>query len=186
MKKHLITLTGALGSGKSSTAKKIASELGYSHFSSGDLFRSIAAERGLTIEEINIQAELEHEIDVAVDERLRQMGNDTDLVIDSRMAFHWIPDSFKVYLDLEPEAAAERIFKHIQEEGRVGESGDSVAEILTSIMARRASERKRYENLYQIDTLDLTPFDLVINTALYPLEEVAEQVLTAYNEWLTH
>ena len=89
MKSRIITIAGALGSGKSSAAKKLAVELGYTHFSSGDVFRSIAGERGISIEEINKQAELEHEIDLAVDQRLRDLASENDFVIDSRIAYHW-------------------------------------------------------------------------------------------------
>ena len=185
MRKRIITIAGELGSGKSSTAKRIAQELGYEHFSSGDLFREVASERGLTVEEANILAEKEHSIDFAVDERLKALAERSDVVIDSRLAFHWIPASFKVFLALDPEVAAARIYKQIQEEGRVSENGGSVDEILRSIVARRESERKRYQSLYGVDTLDLSEFDLVIDTATAPLEEVATQTLTAYKDWLT-
>ncbi len=76
MKKKIITIAGLPGSGKSSTAKGVAVALGYEHFSSGDLFRKIAAERGLTIEEINLVAEKQKEIDHQVDERLVEIGKD--------------------------------------------------------------------------------------------------------------
>ena len=42
MKKEIITIAGSLGSGKSSTARAVASALRFRHFSSGDLFRQIA------------------------------------------------------------------------------------------------------------------------------------------------
>src|SRR3989344_6087784 len=114
MQKHIITICGLPGSGKSSTAIGVAAALGYKHFSSGDLFRAMAKERNITVEEINKRAELEQEIDHAVDERLRQMADDDQLVIDSRMAFHWMPMSFKVFLKINPHIAAERTFKHLR------------------------------------------------------------------------
>jgi len=184
MKSKIITIAGALGSGKSSTAKRIALKLGYRHFSSGDLFRAIAKERGLSIEEINKVAELESEIDHAVDERLREMGKESELVIDSRMAYHWMPDSFKVFLDLESHAAAERIFNHIKKEGRVSQEAESVEQLLRSTAERQASEKKRYWNLYQVDVEDLSPFDLVVDTGPVPLEGVADIVVGKYKEWL--
>ncbi|HEX8591283.1 MAG TPA: cytidylate kinase family protein [Candidatus Paceibacterota bacterium] len=184
MKKSIITIAGELGSGKSSTAKRIAAELGYEHFSSGDLFRAVADERGLSLEEANRQAEQEPSIDFAVDDRLKKLGEQDRLVVDSRLAFHWIPSSFKVFLALDPEMAAERIFNHIQKEGRVGESGNSVDEILRSIVSRRESERKRYMTLYGVDTLDLSAFDLTTDTSNTSLDNVAEKVKTSYQSWL--
>lgn len=184
MKSKIITIAGALGSGKSSTAKLVAAALGYRHFSSGDLFRAIAKERGLSIEEINKVAELEQEIDYAVDERLREMAKETDLVIDSRMAYHWMPSSFKVYLELDPQTAAERIFNHIKKEGRLSQEAESVEQLLASTAERQASEKKRYWNLYQVDVEDMTPFDALIDTGPVSLQGVADLVVQKYRAWL--
>ena len=83
MKKHIITIAGLPGSGKSSTAKAVALALGYEHFSSGDLFRKMAEDRGLSVEEINFAAEKQKEIDKEVDELLVKLGKEkTDLVIE--------------------------------------------------------------------------------------------------------
>src|SRR6266478_4855285 len=97
IKKHIITIAGLPCTGKSSTAKRIAEVLGYEYFSSGGLFRKMAAELGLSIEEMNFAAEKQKDIDREVDGLLVKIGKEKDnLVIDSRMAFHFIPDSFKV------------------------------------------------------------------------------------------
>jgi cytidylate kinase len=185
MKKKIITIAGLPGSGKSSTAKGIAAALGYEHFSSGDLFRQIAAERGLTIEEINFAAEKQQEIDHQVDERLAQMGKEKEnLVIDSRMAFHWIPDSFKVFLDLDLKVGAERTFAHIQEEGRTSQSGSSVEEVYENTVKRLESEQKRYSSLYQVDVTNKSQFDLVVDTGINDLNVVVDMVVSKYKEWL--
>src|SRR6266478_5298922 len=73
MKKPIITIAGSLGSGKSSTAKVVASALGFRHFSSGDLFRQLAVERGESIEAMNISAEVQRDIDLKVDRLLQQI-----------------------------------------------------------------------------------------------------------------
>src|SRR3989344_9467418 len=87
--KSIITIAGSQGSGKSSTAKMAAQALGYRHYSSGDLFRKIARERGLSIEAINLTAEQQTEIDYKVDELLQKMGREEDkLVIDLRLSWH--------------------------------------------------------------------------------------------------
>lgn len=186
MKKKIITIAGLPGSGKSSTAKGVAAALGYEHFSSGDLFRKIAAERGLSIEEINLVAEKQKEIDHQVDEHLVQIGKEKEsLVIDSRTAFHWIPESFKVFLDLDLKIGAERTFKHIQKEGRTSQSGSSVEEVYENTMKRLESEQKRYMNLYQIDVTDKSQFDLVVDTGANDLNQVIAIVAAKYREWLT-
>ena len=101
-KKHIITIAGKPGSGKSTTSKAVAHSLGFTHFSSGDFFRAIGKERGIDVFQANLVAEAEEDIDHLVDEKLRTLGeNEDNMVIDSRMAWHWMPYSFRVYLDLD-------------------------------------------------------------------------------------
>src|SRR3989344_1706771 len=130
MKRELITIAGSLGSGKSSTARAVAQALGYRHFSSGDLFRKIAAERGESVEATNISAEAQKDIDHKVDSLLEDMGKtEHKLVVDARMAWHWMPNSFKVFLALDQDAAAERIFNDVQEKRRVSEHAETLEEL---------------------------------------------------------
>jgi cytidylate kinase len=183
-KKRIITIAGQLGSGKSSTAKRVASELGYTHFSSGDLFRAVATERNVSVEEINKMAELEKEIDFTVDKRLREMNDQERLVIDSRTAFHWIPSSFKVYLSLNPHIAAERIFNQIKNSGRASQSGESVEHVFKLTQERVASENKRYQDLYQLDVSDQGQYDLIIDTEHNDLDTVVLMVIKGYREYI--
>ena len=184
MKKQIITIAGSLGSGKSSTARAVASTLGFRHFSSGDLFRQLAVARGESIEAMNISAEVQRDIDLKVDNLLQEMyGTDESLVIDSRMAWHWMPLSFKVFLVLDPNTAASRIFHHLQDEGRMSEAATSVQEVRNSIDRRFASEQKRYAALYGVNATDPLNFDIVINTKHNDLKTVTEIVSSAYRAW---
>jgi len=186
MKKQIITIAGSLGSGKSSTARAVASALEFQHFSSGDLFRRLAVERGESIEAMNISAEIQRDIDLKVDNLLEEIYRTNEsLVIDSRMAWHWMPLSFKVFLVLDPNTAAERIFHHLQEEGRMSEDATSVQEVRKSIDRRSASEQRRYAALYAVNATDPLNFDIVINTKLNDLRTVTAIVGAAYHAWRT-
>jgi len=184
MKKNIITIAGSLGSGKSSTAKAVASVLKFKHFSSGDLFRQIAAARGESIEAMNISAEVQRDIDLKVDALLKDLyRSEEKLAIDSRMAWHWMPGSFKVFLVLDPDTAAERIFNHLRQEGRTSEDARSVQEVRNSIERRFASEQKRYAGLYGVNPTDPLNFDIVINTRHNDLKTVTAMLLAAYRAW---
>jgi len=184
MKRQIITIAGMLGSGKSSTARAVASALGFQHFSSGDLFRQLAVERGESIEAMNISAEVQRDIDLKVDDLLQQKYRTEErLVIDSRMAWHWMPLSFKVFLVLDPRTAAERIFNHLQDEGRMSEAAASVKEVRNSIDRRFASEQKRYAALYGVNATDPLNFDIIINTKYNDLKTVTAIVAAAYHTW---
>ena len=188
MKKEIITICGGLGSGKSSTAKKLAEGLGFKHFSSGDFFRQVGVDLGISINELNKRAESEPEIDYRTDQKLRDMGDSNKVVIDSRTAFHWIPQSFKVYLDLAPEIAKDRVIKSLKENAlrNQSEQVSSPEEAFTKMAERLESEQKRYWNLYQINNKDLGQFDLVIDTNKNNLDEVVSIVLTEYKKWLSN
>src|SRR3989338_4999532 len=149
-KKEIITICGGLGSGKSSTAKRVAETLGFKHFSSVDFFREAALEMGISVNEINKRAETEKEIDYQTDEKLRALRNEKKMVIDSRTAFHWIPESFKVYLDLSPEIAKERVLNSMRENKLRAqtEEGASPEEVYKKMQERFESEQKRYWELY--------------------------------------
>jgi cytidylate kinase len=183
-KKHIITIAGKPGSGKSTTSRLVSEALGFTKFSSGDFFREIANERGIDVLEANKVAEDEREIDHMVDQRLRDLGAAEDnLVIDSRMAWHWMPYSFRVYLDLDLVVAAERIIAH--HEGRKDETiPDSPEAYAATLQARLDSEAKRYLELYDANPYDPSNYDLVVDTAANNPEEVAKIILAGYRDWV--
>ena len=185
-KKHIITIAGRPGSGKSTTAKAVAAQLGFQHFSSGGLFRQIAQEHGIDLLQANLSAEQNSEIDHAVDGRLREINETEDkIVIDSRTAWHWMPASFKVFLDLDMQTAAERILADMDDSRRASEhvSGDP-AEYAKVLQARLDSEKRRYEALYKINPYDTGNYDLVVDTAANNVERVVQKVLEGFRTWL--
>jgi len=186
-KRHIITIAGKPGSGKSTTSKALAKELDYKHFSSGDLFRSIGKEGGIDVFAINVVAETEKAIDELVDQKLRDLGADNDkLVIDSRMAWHWMPYSFRVYLNLDLTIAAERILRGMDEQRRAAEHiPDSIEAYAANLAGRLASEERRYMNLYQVNPYDVSNYNMVIDSAIHSIQEVKKMILDEYNIWLT-
>jgi len=186
MKKEIITINGFPGSGKSSTANSVAKTLGFERFSSGDFMRKIAVDMGLTINELNIKAETNPSIDTEIDNEVKKAGELRNIVIDSRMAFHWIPESFKVYLDLPHEIAKERILNNLKTNKLRQESENATTEeeVYQKIIERLESENKRYMTLYGVDNTKKEAYDLVVDTNENNLEEVVSKIVTAYNEWI--
>jgi cytidylate kinase len=190
-KKHIITIAGKLGSGKSSTAKRVSEMLDYKHLSTGDFFRAIADKRGVSLVDLNKMAETDLSLDKEVDDRNIEIGKMENVVLDSRLGFHFIPDSFKVFLDLDPIVAAKRILEdkknNINRHKEVSGSFDTEENILKSISERLILEKNRYKELYGIDD-NTSPehFDLVINTGEIPLEEVCKKIINEYDSWLNN
>ncbi|MCX6751436.1 MAG: cytidylate kinase family protein [Candidatus Nomurabacteria bacterium] len=186
MKKEIITINGGLGSGKSSTADLVAKELGFKRFSSGDFFRQVGLELGLSINEINIRAETDKKIDEMTDQKLRDLNNKNKIVIDSRTAYHWIPESFKVYLNLPPEIAKDRILSSLKVEKlrQQSENMSSAEEVYKKITERFESEQKRYWDLYKINNTDKKNYDLIIDTNKNNLEQVVKIIVLEYKKWI--
>jgi cytidylate kinase len=182
--KKIITIAGKLGSGKSSAAKKLASMLSLDHFSSGDFLREVAMERGLTIKELIIAAESDTKIDHDVDQVLRDKGDKENLIIDSRLAFHWIPESFKVYLEIDPDLAASRMLLDLDtnESRQQSEHAVNIKEMKANMLERHESDVRRYKNLYGIDHTNHDHFDLVIDTGLFQndLDTVVKKIIEGY------
>ncbi len=188
-KKHIITIAGKLGSGKSSTAKKVAEILGYEHYSTGDFMREIATERGVSLGDLSVIAETDPSIDKELDDHNLDIGKKENIVLDSRLGFYFIPNSFKVFFELDPETASERILKDKENNPNRNKestgSFDTKESIIDKINLRLESERKRYKDLYSIDDHTAhSNFDLIINTKELSLEEVSKKVIEEYSNWL--
>jgi cytidylate kinase len=186
-RKHIITISGKPGSGKSSTADKVAELLGYTRHSSGDMVRSVLAKHHMTLEEYNAKAMNDHDLDAEVDEQLRALRDKKDIVVDSRLGFYWIPESFKVYLDLDLDIATARIFKDSVSNsmrGSVEFKSNSLSDVATQVRERMLTEQSRFRQLYGVDPYAKSHFDLVIDTSRQNPQSVAIAVFDAYREWL--
>lgn len=186
-KKHIITISGKPGSGKSSTADKVAELLGYTRHSSGDLVRRILTKSDMTLEEYNAQADSDHDLDAQVDEELRSLRDKEDIVIDSRLGFYWIPESFKVYLDLDLDVATARIYKDSVSNSlraKVGTSVNSLPEVSRQVRERMLNEQTRFRRLYGVDPYEKSRFDFIIDTSRQNPQSVAIAVFDAYRQWL--
>ncbi len=186
MKKHIISIHGGNGSGKSSTADGVAERLEFKRFSSGDFFRKIGLDLGISLKEVSKLAETDPTIDEITDAEVRKIGQMDGVVIDSRLAFHWIKDSFKVYLDLPPDIAKVRILHDLKmnQLRQKSEQSESLDEVYQKIMERLKSEKKRYIQKYGVDHTDTKNFDLIIDTNVHNLEETIEIVCSEYEKWL--
>lgn len=185
-KKHIITVGGMLGSGKSSTAKLVAKHLGYQHYSAGDVMRQIGKEQGIEdIRTFNLASEGKKDFDHQVDERTKLIGETEDrLVFDGHMAWRFIPQSFRVFLHLDENLAAARILNSMDEFRRASEhiSGDT-NEYASLLRERKASNIRRYSELYQTNPYVEKHYDFVVDTSQHDLNEVSNMIIEAYYEW---
>jgi len=173
----IITISGIPGSGKSTVGKFIAQKLGYKFLSMGDMRGAIALKNHLTIDELNKIGEKEDWTDRQVDNYQRQLGQEEDnLIVEGRVSFHFIPNSYKVFLNVETKEAARRALENRAE--RTDEKlPDSLEETEKQLIERLHSDQNRYQKHYQIDYLAPSNFDLFLDTTNLSIQEVVDIIL---------
>ncbi len=177
-----ISLTGDLGSGKSTVCRILSEKYDAKIYSTGPIVRRIAMERGISVVDINKFMESDPTIDFEMDNRLKLLSDEPgNLIIDSRMAWFFTQGTFKVYLSTSAEESARRIFNDKQ---RSSESFDSIEETARQIRMRKQSENLRYKTLYGADCGYLGNYDLVVDTTAAPAQTVAELIGETYEKHL--
>lgn len=175
----IITIGGSPGSGKSTLGRMLAAHLGVPFFSMGELRRKYALEHHMTINELNVKAEKDPFSDKLVDEYQQTLAEKHEsFVIDSRLGFHFIPRSVKLFIHIKREIAAARIFAL----RRDSEHWKSVEEGVRTLGEREASDKLRYKHLYKVDPSDLSQYDLVLDSSNTTPEELLEQVIAFLKE----
>ncbi len=182
-KKNIISFNGDHGSGKSTIAKKLAKDLGYERFYMGKIFRNMAEEEGVSYADFLELLKKDSSYDKKVDAYVVDLANTKDnFIIESRTAWHFIPTSFKIYLKVDEKEGAKRMFAdYLETEHRKNESNSikSLEDILRISRHRKEEDDKRYKKIYDIDTNDMSQYDLVLDTTNLSKEEVYKKIKQA-------
>lgn len=172
-----ITLTGNLGSGKT-TICNILKERGYEIVSTGKIFRQIAEEKNVTVIELNKMAEQDRSIDDLLDNKTSELGKRLDnVVFDSRLAWNFVPESFKVFLLVETQEAARRVY---EDRERNAESYSSVEEAKEGLVKRANLEKSRFQDLYSINYYNASNYNLVIESTKAKPEDIADEIIRQF------
>ena len=169
-----ITISGKAGSGKSTIAKLLSKKLKLKHYSIGDLMRSMAAEKGISLLELNKLAEKDRSIDFELDEKLRNLGKkENNFIVDGRLTAFFIPHAdARVFLDADDKVRAKRILG----DKRQHESNETLKSTINNIHKREQSEKKRYMKYYKVSYLDPKLYNLMIDTSDMAPEEIVARI----------
>lgn len=176
----IITLSGMPGSGKTTLAKRLKEALGFEHYYAGGMQRSIANDKGMTLEEWNAYCDTHPEADNEIDYYMERLGKTADnIIVEGRTAKHFIPDSVGIFMLVDYKVGAERVMKEIAEkEGSRNEADAASVEEKARLMEQRAkTDRERYLSHYGVDISDPEMYDLLIDTTDMTIDEVFDKVL---------
>ncbi|MFH1088862.1 MAG: cytidylate kinase family protein [Candidatus Uhrbacteria bacterium] len=179
----IIAITGLPGSGKTTVVKMLAEEFKIPWYSVGDMRGKMALERGLTIDELNKLGEKEIFTDKEVDDYQTKLGQSGEsFIIDGRLSWYFIPTAFKIFLTVDPDEAAKRIMGAPREDRQDEKNYQTVEEIKKAVTERVVSDQKRYQKYYNVDILDQSHYDLVIDSTKLTPEEITTKIRTKITE----
>ena len=171
-----ITVSGPPGCGATTLCDRLSEAMGCPYVSGGEVFRELASDRDMSLNQLTAKADETDEIDRALDGRLRSIAEkwgaaNKPFILESRLA-GWIAGNradLRIWLDA-PEGVRER---------RIRDREETTWEM----RVREVSEAGRYKSYYDIDISDQSFYDLSINTARWSPEATLEMVLTAIEEY---
>jgi cytidylate kinase len=181
--KNIIVMSGDIGSGKSSVATALKQITGFDIIGTGTIQRAIAKRRGVTTLELNKISQTDRSIDDEIDSYVVEIGKTQDhLILDSRLAWHFIPSAFKVFLSVDPVVGAERVFNA----SRNDENNPSLEVTLENNLKRQAIEDQRFHKLYNVNFRKYGNYDLIIDTSYTSAEAIAGKIKDCFDAWLNH
>jgi len=173
----LITISGLPGSGKSTVSKVLSDRMKLNYMNAGDIFRSLAQKKGMTLEEFGIFAEQNPNVDRAIDKKIVEIAKKGNAILEGRLAGVMLErngvKSTKVWIDAPLKVRAERVAKR---------EGKTIEFVVGEIQERERSEWDRYFKLYNIDLNDLSFYDIIIDSAPITADDVANQVQKAVSQ----
>nr|QNO56577.1 cytidylate kinase [Methanosarcinales archaeon ANME-1 ERB7] len=167
-----LTISGLPGSGTTTVAELLSKELSLELISAGAVFRQMAAEKKLPLEQFSEMAEANDDFDRVIDERQREEAMETEnAIVEGRLSGFIVPDAdLKIWLKAPVEIRAKRIT--VRENIGYGEA-------LHAMKSRERSEYKRYKQYYGLNLDDLSIYDLVIESSRWHEDDIVALILWA-------
>ena len=169
LKKVKIAISGKSGCGNTTVSRMIADalELCFINFT----FRSLAQEKGLSLNEVINLAAKDDSWDIEVDTRQVKMAREAEgCVLGSRLAIWMLTEAdIKVFLTASAETRVRRIHSR--------EKNSALEEIANFTAFIDKQDHERYLKIYEIDNDDYSFADMIVNTDELSAQEITEKVI---------
>lgn len=172
----IITISGTPGSGKSTVGILLKNRLNMNYVYSGQIFREIAKNYKMSLEEFGRFCENNEEIDKELDDKQLEILKKGNVILEGRLA-GWIAyqnniPALKITIDADIIIRVKRIIER--------EDGD-YNKRKNEIIRREKSEQKRFRKYYDIDITDDSIYDLVIDSAYKTPDEIVDIIINKIN-----
>lgn len=174
-KSLVLCISGMAGTGKSTLSKKLAARYGLKYYSGGDALKALAAEEGYDTSSRGFwespeglkflkRREEDSKFDKAVDEKLLELADKGNVLLDSWTMPWLVKSGFKIWLLASMKKRAERVAKRDK---------FTVEEAMRMLKEKESKTMAIYKQLYGFNLgEDYKPFDLVFDTDNLDSEEV--------------
>jgi len=164
----IITIGGLPGTGTTTMAKMIAEKYGLEHVCAGFIFRDMAKEMNMDLNEFSKYAEQNPEIDKEIDRRQVELAKKGNIVLEGRLAAWMLKNNdveptVSIWLKAPPMVRCKRISERENEDIELA---------LEKMIKRENSEKKRYKEIYNIDIDDLSIYNIMIDSSKWDVEGV--------------
>lgn len=167
-----ITISGLPGTGKTTVAQLLQKETGLSYVYVGDIFRNLAIQHKMSLEEFGKYCEQHPDVDEKLDDQQLHILRKGNVIVEGRitgwLAYRNNIPAFKVLLTADIDIRAQRVVK--RENGNVEVRKQEIRQ-------REQSEVTRYKTYYGIDLSDTSIYNIIIDTTQKTPEKIVTLIL---------
>jgi cytidylate kinase len=169
-----ITVSGHPGSGTSTLVSKLVQSYNWTSLNGGDVFRSEAKKRGMTLADFAELCKADLQVDKELDGLLKEKmsGHDSFDIIESRLSGWWAHllniDCVRLWVDVNDEVRAQRV---------VAREGGTVIQAIEANAKRSAVDAERFSKLYNIQPQDREAYTHVLDASEMSIDEVLSAVV---------
>ena len=149
----------------------VALKLDYAYMSTGNIFRDMARDHNMTLNEFEEFTKTDEKYDRNLDEiTVTNYGKENDnFVFESRLAWHFIPDSIKIRLFCDDDTRMQRI---------ANRENKNFEQVVGETKEREKIIYEKYKKLYGLENINNPDnFDLNIDTTTNDANKVVEMIL---------
>jgi len=168
-----ITVSGLPGSGTTSLSRYLAECHGFSMISAGEVFRQLAKEHDMELDEFGRLARENPSYDKMIDARQKEIAEQRDnIIVEGRLSGWMVAGAdLKIWLFAPIGCRIKRIVFRDQV------ADEKTAECIT--LEREQCEAGRYQLYYNIDINDLSIYHLILNSEHWDVEGLGAIIDTA-------
>lgn len=127
---------------------------------------------------MGLRPENQKDFDLKYEDYQRSLSLDQNIVLDSRLGFWCQPNSFKIFLSVDPQEAAKRIFA----QKRQTDNYATLEDVYLATKARNNEMLERFQKLYNVNYQDTSNFDLVVDTTDKTTDQTIAIIMDAFTK----